>query len=244
MGIKKFVRRLIYGERSTSADYIAHLRSLGMRIGEDVQLYASTKILIDQQYPWLVTIGSHVRITEGVIILTHDYAWSVLKRLEGKKIPHPGAILGACGPVTIGDNVFIGMNAIITRGVTIGSNVVIGAGSVVTRDCPDGGVYAGNPARRIMDIETYYEKRRAAQASEARLLARSYYERMGKLPPKEVFHEFFMLFSQGEEARQDPVFGPKMELCENPDQSHAYLEACPAEFESYQAFLDWCFAEE
>lgn len=242
MGIKSFARRLVYGERSTSAGYIAHLRSLGMRIGEDVHLYAPTKILIDQQYPWLVTIGNHVQITEGVIILTHDYAWSVLKRLEGEKIPQRGAVLGACGPVTIGDNVFIGMNTVITRGVTIGSNVVIGAGSVVTKDCPDGGVYAGNPARRIMDIETYYEKRRAAQLSEARLLARGYYDRFGKLPPKEVFHEFFMLFSNGEAARQDPVFGPKMELCGNAAESYAYLENCPPAFESYQAFLDWCLS--
>lgn len=45
----------------------------------------------------------HVRITEGVKILTHDYAWAVLKT-------ETGAILGASGTVKIGDNVFIGMN--------------------------------------------------------------------------------------------------------------------------------------
>ena len=76
----------------------------------------------------MITIGNHVRITEGVKILTHDYAWAVLKT-------ETGAILGASGTVKIGDNVFIGMNTVITRNVEIGNNVIIGAGSVVTSSC-------------------------------------------------------------------------------------------------------------
>lgn len=54
--------------------------------------------------------------------------------------------------VTIGDNVWLGGNAVICPGVTIGSNVVIGAGSVVTRDIPDWCVAAGNPCRVIRRI--------------------------------------------------------------------------------------------
>ncbi len=52
-------------------------------------------------------------------------------------------------PVTIGDSVWIGGNAVILPGVTIGSNVVIGAGSVVTHDVPDNVVVAGNPCKII-----------------------------------------------------------------------------------------------
>ena len=63
-----------------------------------------------------------MRITEGVKILTHDYSWSVLKLYESVS-ENPGAILGASGTVKIGDNVFIGMNTIITRNVEIGNNV-------------------------------------------------------------------------------------------------------------------------
>ena len=78
----------------------------------------------------MISIGNHVRITEGVKILTHDYSWSVLK---GLKNDQGGAILGSSGHVVIGDNVFIGMNTIITRNVKVGNNVIIGVGSVVQK---------------------------------------------------------------------------------------------------------------
>lgn len=54
--------------------------------------------------------------------------------------------------VTVGDNVWIGGNAVICPGVTIGSNCVIGAGSVVTKDIPDWSIAAGNPCRVIRRI--------------------------------------------------------------------------------------------
>lgn len=54
--------------------------------------------------------------------------------------------------VTIGNNVWIGGNAVICPGVTIGDNCVIGAGAVVTKDIPAWSVAAGNPARVIKTI--------------------------------------------------------------------------------------------
>ncbi len=60
--------------------------------------------------------------------------------------------------VTIGDNVWIGGNAVICPGVHIGSNVVIGAGSVVTKDIPDWYLAAGNPCRPIRKI-TWEDRR-------------------------------------------------------------------------------------
>ena len=50
-------------------------------------------------------------------------------------------------PITIADDVFIGMNALILKGVAIGAGAVIGAGSVVPRDVPAGAIVAGNPAQ-------------------------------------------------------------------------------------------------
>ncbi|MCI9200554.1 MAG: sugar O-acetyltransferase [Lachnospiraceae bacterium] len=54
--------------------------------------------------------------------------------------------------ITIGDNVWIGGNAVICPGVLIGDNVVIGAGSVVVKDIPDWSIAAGNPCRVIRKI--------------------------------------------------------------------------------------------
>ncbi len=54
--------------------------------------------------------------------------------------------------VVIGNNVWIGGNAVICPGVHIGDNVVIGAGSVVTKDIPDWSVASGNPCRVIRRI--------------------------------------------------------------------------------------------
>ncbi|MNO01171.1 Maltose O-acetyltransferase [compost metagenome] len=56
-------------------------------------------------------------------------------------------------PVTIGNNVWVGEQAIINPGVTIGNNVVIASGAVVTKDVPDNVVVGGNPARIIKEIE-------------------------------------------------------------------------------------------
>mgnify|MGYP005768142397 FL=1 len=81
--IRRIARKLVMGKRSDSESYIRYLRSIGVQIGEDVTIYVPSKTLIDEQYPWMITIGNHVRITEGVKILTHDYAWSVGKRYTG-----------------------------------------------------------------------------------------------------------------------------------------------------------------
>lgn len=84
--MKNIIKKLVLREKYSSDTYISYLRKQGVTIGEDCTIYAPNKTFVDIQYPWMVQIGDHVRITQGVIILTHDYAWSVLKRdknLEG-----------------------------------------------------------------------------------------------------------------------------------------------------------------
>jgi hypothetical protein len=54
-------------------------------------------------------------------------------------------------PITIGNNVWIGMNSVILPGVSIGDNAVIGAGSVVHGDVPPHALAAGNPCRVVRE---------------------------------------------------------------------------------------------
>jgi acetyltransferase-like isoleucine patch superfamily enzyme len=55
-------------------------------------------------------------------------------------------------PVIIGDNVWVGMNAVILKGVTIGDNAVVAAGAVVSKSVPANTVVAGNPAVVIKEL--------------------------------------------------------------------------------------------
>ena len=54
-------------------------------------------------------------------------------------------------PIAIGNNVWIGMNCVIMRGVTIGENAVIGANSVVTKNIPANVIAAGSPCKVIKE---------------------------------------------------------------------------------------------
>ena len=133
------------------------------------------------------------------------------------------------------------MNTIITRNVTIGDNVVIGVGSIVTKDCESNSVYAGNPARKIMTIEQFYNKRKELQLKEAKELALAYYDRFGKKPGKEIFHEYFMLFSDCRDVLSCEVFNHKISLCDNRENSLEYLDSHKSLFNNFEDFLSYCF---
>ena len=143
------------------------MRKQGVRIGKGTTIFANPRdVCIDTQKPWLLEIGEHVQITRGVTILTHGYDWSVLKGVYGE-------ILGSAGKVKIGNNVFIGMNATILKGVTVGNNSIIGAGSVVTHDIPDNSVAAGNPCKVITTYDEFMARKRA-EMSQGKIYDKSY----------------------------------------------------------------------
>lgn len=80
MFIKEFVKKILYGNRYSSETYIKYLKGLGVKIGERTVIFSPRETFIDEQYPWMVEIGNDVQITRGVIILTHSYDWSVVKK--------------------------------------------------------------------------------------------------------------------------------------------------------------------
>ena len=93
-----------------------------------------------------VVINSLAQIGHGCIINTRAVIEHECK-IDNFVHIAPGAVLA--GAVQIGKGSFIGANAVIKDGIHIGEDVVIGAGSVVVKDIEDGGVWAGNPAKRL-----------------------------------------------------------------------------------------------
>ena len=189
--------RFLFGNRANSDVFVKYLRKKGVHVGNGLVFYDPPSTVVDLTNPLLLTFGDNVRITHGVVILTHDYSWSVLAGAYGE-------CLGGVAPVTIGSNVFIGMNAIILKGTTIGDNVIVGAGSVVTRDIPSNEVWGGNPARKIMTLDEYYQKKQKQSKQEVIMLAK----RMQEDPsiPYGCLREYEPLFADYKEPSVQKLF--------------------------------------
>ena len=92
-----------------------------------------------------IRIGDRVMVGANCTIVDTDFhPVDAQARFAGER--------GKSLPVVIEDDVFIGMNSMILKGVTIGRGSIIGAGSVVTKDIPPGVLAAGNPARVIRQL--------------------------------------------------------------------------------------------
>lgn len=90
-----------------------------------------------------VTIGKQVRLGGNVRIFDHDF--HPLDAELRKKSNDWNDVTAR--PVVIGDDVFVGTNAMILKGVTIGDRAIVAAGAVVSRDVPADEIWGGNPAR-------------------------------------------------------------------------------------------------
>lgn len=160
--IKRILRKLIYREKSSGEKYIAYCkRGGGATIGNNVTVYSAKNTTIDETSLQHIFIGDNTQITAGVIILAHDYSYSVLGNIYGE-LPRKQK------DTIIGKNVFIGMNSIILMGSNIGDNVIIGAGSVVSGHIPSNTVCAGNPAKIICSLDQFLVKGRTRFEESAR----------------------------------------------------------------------------
>lgn len=122
-------------------------RKMGVKIGENCRMYGSTNWGTE---PHMISIGDHVLISFGVTFITHDGATWVFREQEKYK----GA--AKFGPISVGNNVFIGAKSMILPNVNIGDNAVIAAGAVVTKSVPSGEVWGVQLTsflqRRLMQI--------------------------------------------------------------------------------------------
>lgn len=170
-----------------SDDMHCLLKHANVEVGEHTIFYNPGKTVIDTSRPALLKIGDYCKITSGVIILTHDYSRSVLRRAYGD-------IIGEGRKTIIGDNVFIGMNSIILMGTKIGSNVIIGAGSVVSGNIPDNVVIAGNPAKKIRNLDDHYAIMKRRMIEDAEIYYHAFILKNGRRPSVREMNPFFPLF--------------------------------------------------
>ena len=105
---------------------------------------AVTETLLDNKNPSDIYIGKNVTISNRVSIYTHSEPPKTLSKFGFNYFEKP---------IYIDSNVYVGANTTILPGVKIKSNSIIGAGSVVTKDVPSNCIFAGNPARKIKDLE-------------------------------------------------------------------------------------------
>ena len=97
-----------------------------------------------------ITIGKNGLIAPYVQIYTANHPLKASERIV--ETGHSSHYLTFSKPVTIGDNVWIGGNAILFPGITIGDNVTIGASSVVTQNIPDNVLALGNPCKVVREL--------------------------------------------------------------------------------------------
>jgi acetyltransferase-like isoleucine patch superfamily enzyme len=127
-------------------DPIGYARSIGVTIGENVHFYGMQSGMFGTE-PWLITIGNNVHITSGCLFITHDGGTLILRN----EVPD----LEWTAPISIGNDVYIGVRSIILPGVRIGNRVIIGAGSIVHKDIPDNSVAVGVPAMVVKTVDQY-----------------------------------------------------------------------------------------
>ncbi|HEX8791308.1 MAG TPA: acyltransferase [Polyangiaceae bacterium] len=123
-----------------------------LRIGDGSYLGHDCSLAIASS----IAIGRHVLVAGGARISDYDgHPVDAASRRAGDPTP-----LDAVRPIVIEDDVWIGADARILKGVRIGARSIVGSGAVVTRSVPPDVVVAGNPARIVRKLASSPEEAR------------------------------------------------------------------------------------
>ena len=141
--VLKKINYVIVRARYGSYNIAQYLRKQGAQIGENCDILVSSL----GPEPYLVSIGNHVFISEGVVFHTHDGGVWIFR----EEIPD----IRVHGSIVIEDNCIIGNNAMLLPNIRIGKNSIVGVGSVVISDVPPNSIVMGVPARAISSIHKY-----------------------------------------------------------------------------------------
>lgn len=176
-------------------EFLCFLKYHGLLIGNNT--YISPDDIIDITRPSLVTIGSNCYLNSGFKLITHDWVAGVMRHVYGE-------FISSSGRAFVGNNVGIGYNVTILKGVTIDDNVFIAANSLVTKNVPSNCVVGGTPAKVLCSLDDYRFKRLRECEDEALDYARSIKERFNREPKVEDFFEEFSLFVDSSNNRGLP----------------------------------------
>ena len=154
--LKKLHFGCLWSKKDKSLSLLVLRDNATLLINNNFKIYSGAKIYINKNAELIlgsgyinhnaniscfekIVIGNNVSISENVVIRDSDNH----------------EIIGSKGfktkPIVIGDNVWIGLNVIILKGVKIGNGAVIAAGSVVTKDVLPNTLVGGMPAKIIKE---------------------------------------------------------------------------------------------
>ncbi|MEM9886780.1 MAG: acyltransferase [Bacteroidota bacterium] len=119
---------------------------MGVTIGNDCRIFTTNF----GSEPFLITIGNKVTVTKGVRFVTHNGSTWLIEDEAGRRYEYRR--------IEVGNNVFIGTDALILPGVKIEDNCIVAAGAIVTKSIPAGSIVGGNPAKIIGSFDLYKEK--------------------------------------------------------------------------------------
>jgi acetyltransferase-like isoleucine patch superfamily enzyme len=134
----------------TKFNMVGVTKKTSISVGKNAELkigkysgFTGTSIVVTNS----ITIGDYCNFGGNTFIWDTDFH---PLNYEERRVHNVEKINTA--PIKIGDDVFIGANTIVLKGVTIGDRAIVGAGSVVTKSIPADEIWAGNPAKFIRKI--------------------------------------------------------------------------------------------
>ena len=111
---------------------------VSIEIGKDVFIGSGCEFNIKEK----IEIGDHSLIASGCRFIDHDHGTEDLNKLMNSQ-------KGPVEKIRIENNVWIGANSVILKGVKVESGAVIGAGSIVNKNVPKNEIWAGVPVRKV-----------------------------------------------------------------------------------------------
>lgn len=160
---QRMLRNKMVGSLYLAKDATMEVEAFDVYAGSRINVNAGAKLSLGSGYMnhdcvidcfYSISIGRGVVISERVVIRDSDNhaITSTVNEVVGEPRSDEKPTVA---PIVIQDHVWLGMNAIVLKGVTIGEGAIVAAGSVVTKDVPSHCLVAGVPAKVVKTNVTW-----------------------------------------------------------------------------------------